>query len=60
MKVYIVFAQNKVYQEILNVHTSLEEAQKEAANFRSLMGLACDVGYPGAIVVERDLIEEKK
>jgi len=54
MKVYVVFIQNKVYQEIGNVHISREEAEKEAAYFQSQMD-SCSFGYSGAVVIEREL-----
>lgn len=54
MKVYVVFIQNKVYQEIGNVHTNLEEAQKEVAAFQSQMN-SCSFGHVGAVILEREL-----
>jgi len=54
VKVFVVFIQNKVYQEIGNVYTSLEEALEEVNRWQANMD-ACSFGYSGAVVIEREL-----
>lgn len=56
MKVYIVFIQNKVYQEIGNVYTNLQEAQKNCAFWRNELPMS-DFGQLEAVIVEREIYD---
>lgn len=56
MKVYVVIVLTKTYQEVFNIYTSAEKAIHEAWKFNINLDFNA-FGCPGAVVVERDLIE---